>query len=208
MPATQRGMSSEPEGVGHLNPKSFHIDLAYRGSRDYLHSASIENALAALFPDATYQEIHLREWMTHRLLFRHFGDGEAVAGKGHAIVERNGQRVRWEITEDTDYPATAREPYDEDAVPTTLDLESRRIQVGSLPGYTVFDRLVAANKVLINRVLKPGVKLIAVKITTPGFPPDDAEVSLRLVSHVGNRIFRSEIEMNGSKCGEVLFYGK
>jgi len=190
-----------------VQSEGFFLDLPYRGKRDYLHSASIANSLAERFPEATGFDLVMRGWMTNRLVFSPLAEGEMAGENGQVTIDLPEGRLRFVVTEDKAHPATERGPYDEDAVPCTLIPEYKRILVGSDPDFTFFDRVIAANKKLINGILAPGVKLIAVKIATPGFPPADADLALRLKSHVGTRIFKSAIEINGVTSGEVVFYG-
>ena len=191
-----------------LNSAPFSLDLPFRGARPYLHSASIANALAPRFADADFFDLNMRGWMTHRLVFRPLETGVVAAGSGHVIIAKGPQRLRFEITEDTNHPAIAREPYNEDAVPYILNTETRHLQVDAVTGYSFFDRLIAANKVLINRTLNPGVKLIAARILSPGFPVDEEPFALQVSGVVGSKLFRSAILIGGEKRGEVLFYGE
>lgn len=186
----------------------FYLDVSYRGGRNYVHSTSIANALATRFPDATSFELLLRKLMTHRLEFQPASDTKATAGGGHAFIVTPERNLRFEITEDHSVPVHGRDRYDEDAVPLRFDSTQRRVDVGPVRDFTFFDRLVAANKTLINRALDPGVKLLAVKLATPGFPADDAEFAVEIDSHVGKRIFKSTIWLDGEKNGEVVFYGQ
>ena len=191
-----------------LNSAPFSLDLPFRGARPYLHSTSIANALAPRFADADLFDLNMRGWMTHRLVFRPIEPGVVAAGSGHVILAKGPQRLRFEISEDKSHPAIAREPYDEDAVPSSLDTETGQLQVGARAGYSFFDRLIAANKVLINRTLNPGVKLIAARILSPGFPVDEEPFALKVSGAVGSKLFRSAILIGGKKQGEVLFYGE
>ena len=77
----------------------------------------------------------------------------------------------------------------------------------SLDG-TITERMVAANKQLILRVLKPGVPLIAAKLSFDGFLPDGAAFQMRLDSHLGTRIFKSSLLRDNQKIGEFVYYGR
>ena len=183
----------------------FEVDFPFRGSRGYVHSTSIANHWSQRVPDAERFELVLKGWMTCRVRFT--PSDTPGDGTGYVKLVRADDTEFWRMDEDTDHPVQTREPFDEAAIPATVETEARTVDVSPAPGATWFDRLIKGNKALIETVLAPGVPLIAAKITTQGFPPDDAPLSLRLKSHAGTRIFKSTILMDGSPYGEVVFYG-
>ena len=157
-------------------------------------------------PEADRFELVLKGWMTSRVRFTPAdtpGDGT-----GHVKLSHDGTTVLWRMDEDKTHPVAGRELFDEAAIPAPVDRDARQVEVGPAPGATYFDRLIAGNKALIEEVLSPGVKLIAAKIVTRGFPPDDAPLGLALKSHAGTRIFKSTILHDDSPFGEVIFYGE
>ena len=183
----------------------FEVDFPFRGSRGYVHSTSIANHWSDRAPDADRFELVLKGWMTSRVRFRPATTpGE---GTGYVKIVRGDHTELWQMDEDPAHPVQSREPFDEAAIPATVEVEDRTAEVLPAPGATWFDRLIKGNKALIETVLAPGVPLIAAKIATHGFPPDDAPLSLRLKSHAGTRIFKSTILMDGSPYGELVFYG-
>lgn len=187
----------------------FEIDFPFRAKRGYVHSASLANHFAARCPDCQRFEIVMKNWMDSRVVFTPVDAVQPGAGSGHVKLRRDdGTDLIWEMTEDKAHPVVSREPYDEDSLVTSASVSESRITCEPGSGGSFFDRLIAANKVLINQSLDPGVKLIAAKIATDGFPDAEATFTLELVSHAGTRIFKSRLLIDGAKTGEVIFYGQ
>ncbi|GKY88006.1 hypothetical protein [Sinisalibacter aestuarii] len=186
----------------------FWVDFPFRENRTYVHSGSICNYWRDRAPDAESFDIVLKHWMAHRLVFTPLAEGVAPGGQGHVIINEDGARRIFEISEDMAHPVVARVAYDEDAVPKAVDVSGGACEVAPLKGFTFFDRVISGNKALINEVLNPGVKLIAAKISTKGFPSDDAPITLKLKGNVGHRVFKSALLVNGELNGEVIYYGE
>ncbi|MEY8827713.1 hypothetical protein AB9K34_04750 [Sedimentitalea sp. XS_ASV28] len=186
----------------------FHLDCPFREARSYVHSASLCNELTARFAPYDAMSLVLRNWMTSRVCFTPVDAPRPKSGSGHVTITRGDVTRSWELSEDTDMPVVRRDSYDEAALADPADVTEKTIHSEPKPGATVFDRLIAANKVLINKELNPGVKLIAAKVSLGRFLPNDAPFDLELASHMGTRIFKSRILSNGTSCGELVFYGE
>lgn len=185
----------------------WHADLPFRGSRPYVHSAAICNHLRDRFGSAARFELVMRDLMASRVLFAPLED-VTNAKATLRIDDHSGGTRRYGLVDDPEHPVTVREPYDEDGLVAGAVVENRVVTVADTSAGSVFDRMVAANKAVINQTLDPGVKLIAAKIVLDGFPADDQPFQLRLDSHLGTRIFRSSVLMNGAKAGEIVYYGQ
>lgn len=181
-------------------------DFPFRERRGYIHSTTLCNALARRFPAAQRFELVLRRWMDSRVIFTPL---EAVnpALAGVAKLDFGAQKLIIGLSDDKAHPVTTRDRYDEDGIVRDAVLTEAGLTCTGGAG-SFYDRLIAANKALITRKLAPGVKLIAAKIVTPGFPADDTVFRLQLDSHVGTRIFKSGIWINDIRQGEVVFYGE
>jgi hypothetical protein len=185
----------------------WHVDLPFRGDRPYVHSASICNHLRQRFGTVSRLELVMREWMASRVLFAPLD--EMPNAKATLRVDfPDGAPRRYGLTDDPAHPVSARVPYDELGLVANASIEGKVISVGVNPDGSFFDRLVAGNKALINRLLDPGVKLIATKVAVDGFLPDDAAFQIRLDSHLGTRIYRSSVLVDGDKVGDVIYYGQ
>lgn len=189
-------------------PDRFSVDFPFRGSRTYIHSTSIVNHFLNGLGPCDGFEIMLRHWMTSRVVFTALQDGQSPGGTGHVRVLRDGRTRLWQMDEDTAFPATGRDVYDEDAPPVALDVARRSAHVGACDGSSYCDRLIAANKKLIEASLSPGVKLIAAKIRLDVPVEDTTPIEMTLTGNVGTRIFRTAIRENGQNVGEVIFYGQ
>lgn len=185
----------------------WHADLPFRGTRAYVHSTSICNHLRGRFDTMSRLELVMREWMDARVLFAPLD--EVPGAKATLRLDfADGTSQRYGLVDDPAHPVTAREPFDEDGLVAGAPLEDRVITVAANPDGTFFDRLISANKALINRTLQTGGRLIASKIVIERFPADDQPFQVRLDSHLGTRIFRSSVLRGGDKIGEVVFYGQ
>lgn len=185
----------------------WHADLPFRGARTYVHSTSICNHLRQRFGALSRLELVMREWMGGRVLFAPLD--EMTGAKATLRLDfADGTSQRYGLVDDPAHPVTAREPFDEDGLVAGAPLDGKVITVAANPEGTFFDRLISANKALINRTLEPRVRLIASKIVIERFPADDQAFQLRLESHLGTRIFRSSVLSGGDKIGEVVFYGQ
>ncbi|WP_424986180.1 hypothetical protein [Microbulbifer sp. S227A] len=191
-----------------LQHAPFHLDCPFRESRSYVHSTSICNGLTDRFAPYDAFTLVLRNWMTNRVCFTPVDAPRPKSGTGHVTITRGDTARTWEISEDPDTPVNNRDSYDEAALATPSDVTGKIIHSIPVAGATVFDRLIAANKVLITSKLNPGVKLIAAKVSLNRFLPNDAAFDLELASHMGTRIFKSKIQSAGTVCGELVFYGE
>lgn len=188
-------------------PDRFSVDFPFRGNRGYIHSASIANHFLQGPPCDSF-EIVLRQWMSSRVVFTLLAGGAQPEGTGHIRLVQGGRVRQWQMDEDKGFPTRDRVPYDEDAPPVLLDVAARSARCGPFAGVTWSDRLIAANKKLINAVLSPGVRLIATKISLNAPVGDLDPVGLRLTGNVGTRIFRSAILEGEARTGELVFYGQ
>lgn len=185
----------------------WHADLPFRGNRTYVHSTSICNHLRERFADAKRFELTMRDWMSGRVLFAPLA--EVPDAKATLRVDlADGTSQSYGLVDDPAHPVTRREPFDEDALVADAPLDGRVMTVAESADATFFDRLISANKALIGRTVAPGVRLIASKIALDGFPADAGVFQVRLDSHVGTRIFRSAVLVEGDKIGDVVFYGQ
>lgn len=200
--STPSAMDTSNQPVG-----TFFADLPFRGTRAYVHSASLGNLFAQRFGRWEHFEITLKNWMTNRVWFTLVDSVRAGSGAGHVIIDLDGQRHVWEISEDPQFPVIMQEPYDEDALASPTAVTDRKIDSVPVTGASFFDRLIAANKMLINTTLDPQVKLIAAKISVDGFLDPQKPFTLELASHLGNKIFKSKILTRDTVSGEVIFYG-
>lgn len=183
------------------------FDFPFRASRTYVHSASLCNMIAAHLGPCEQFEVVLKHWMDSRLYFTPVPEVRAGSGSGYVRVRQDGVERTWEISEDKRFPVTSREPYDEDDLVAHARIEDRQLHCPEGSDGTFFDRLIAANKKLINIALDPGVKLIAARVMCRGGPANSTAFSLRIQSSIGTRIFKSRIEIDGEAFGEVIFYG-
>lgn len=188
----------------------FFVDCPFREARNYVHSTSLCNALSDKFGHCDSFDLVLKGWMTNRVCFTPVDVVRAGHGTGHVAIRQEGRKQIWELSEDPGFPVSARDSYDEDALVDPADVADGKIasRASDTGTASFFDRLIAANKVLINTALTPGVKLIAAKVNLGGFPPRDVEFELELASHLGTRIFKTKVLVTKEILGELVFYGE
>lgn len=185
---------------------SWFEDFSFRETRAYVHSTSLCNSLANRFAGATHFELVLRRWMDSRVVFTPVPEVDATAA-GMAKIQIDGRNLILALTEDKTRPVTSHDGYDEDSVMCHAVINANELLCNGGPG-TFFDRLIAANKALINKSVAPGVRLIAAKVETAGFPADDTPFRLLLEGRVGTKIFKSGLWLDEMRQGEVIFYGE
>ncbi|SFH74563.1 hypothetical protein [Albimonas pacifica] len=190
-----------------MGEQPFQVDFPFRGSRDYVHSASLCNEIDRRFPQRERLELVLRSWMRGRVAFTPLGAGERGEGAGQAKLRIGGEDRIWTLAEVPSEPGETRVPYDEDGLVAQDPVTDGRITCRPHGAGSFFDRLIAANKKLINHTLNPGVKLIAAKVVVDGAPGPDAPFTLVLASHMGVKIFKSRILIGDSPIGELVYYG-
>lgn len=190
-----------------MSSDRWYVDLPFRGTRSYVHSTSICNDLRERFPTASRLELVMRDWMAGRVLFAPIAEVPNAKATLRIDVADGGPQ-HFGLTDDPAHPVVTREPFDEDGLVAGAPLDDRVMTIAANPAGTFFDRLISGNKALINRALEPGTRLIASKIVVEGFPAEDRAFQLRLDSHLGTRMFRTSVLMDGDKIGDVVFYGQ
>ncbi len=127
---------------------------------------------------------------------------------GYVRVGGKGTNTLFTFAQDKAHPVQTRNDYDESSLIVCSEISDKTLTCLPTGEGSFFDRLIAANKVLINTVCQPNVKLVASKITTRGFWQDNINFQLVLAGHVGTRIFKTRILVDQKYSGEVVFYGE
>lgn len=195
-------------------PDRWMNDFEFRGNRQYIHSASICNHLQRRFGSVKRFDINFRSWMKARVVFWTgnppvMTSPDGLVAKGDfQFISLDGTEVRGCFSEDSVHPTLSRLPWDEDGLVFDATVVGNIIFCPAREQGSFVDRIIAANKKLINSTLNPGVKLVASRLKLDFFPPDDVEFQLRLDSHLGHRMFKSSLLIGSNKEGEVLYYGQ
>lgn len=193
-----------------MNQSPFFADVPFRAKRDYVHSTSLCNALSDRFPGFSRLELVLKHWMDSRVLFTPVDAVRPGEGTGYLKIRHGDRDDLFELSQDSAYPVTDREPYDEDALVDADAVNVAERHLTCLPGAggSFYDRMIAANKVLITRCLNPGVRLVASKVVVHDDPDALSAFTLQLTSHAGTRIFKSRLLIEDQPMGELIFYGQ
>lgn len=175
-------------------------DFAFRGSRDYLHSTSVMNALLRLRDGAPGGfDFRFDRRTGHQVRFQDeapaageipVGTWRDGAGVVH-IVERNARIER-------------AEPYDEDGLAARLAFDGGAVDLpAELPGYTAVEAIVAGFKALLRRgPAGPVAKLAFVRLACNATPALPARIVY--TRRLGD-FFQGEIESGGSRVGRIHF---
>lgn len=150
--------------------------------------------------------VTMKQWMNGRVHFAPKGALEFPI-KGNIIVTlSDGSQRQIDFGDDPTVLISQRTPYDEDAIVRRANVLKDRIIVPTDAPGSFFDKIIAANKKLINTIINPNVKLVASKICIKTMMRPDT-FSIQMDSHLGIRIFKSSIYDSCEKIGEVVFYG-
>jgi hypothetical protein len=185
------------------------IDVALRGQRTYIQSASLFDFLIGVTGarqnlnlsfrrkiECDIEAVPVAEVADASIYPARFS-GEGVHGLVDlVIVEKLPLQ-----------PIQRREAYDEPAVLADSRIDGRTITSERGNGASAIDRIVALNKRMIGQTTAPGKVLVFSKIFLNTLPANDARLKISLKSHLGVTLFRSTIFVNDGEVGEIVFYG-
>lgn len=184
------------------------LDLPFKGSRTYLHSTDIFDALTTKLGVNSAVSLKISRFVHHPLV----AIPASEVSDPHAYpVKFSGEalsgRVDLVLSEDTTRAVTRIVPYDENAIVADALLDGPTIRSTSHGGARAIERIVALNKRLISEVATPGKRLAFVSLAFSRTPNQDSLFVLKLESRLGTRLFRSSIEADGEPLGEIVFSG-
>ena len=180
------------------------LDLPFKGGRDHLHATDLFDALVGLTGAKAGLSLRIQRMMrtsvaatpmdqlSHRrdaTAFFQWSDG---SDRRTLAVCEDGRSVE------------RRVPYDEDDVTASSKLEGSTIHLQPSPRYSFIERVVAHQKLLLNRTIAQ-IPWLFSRIEIGLVPSAEAELSLTLADRVGIRLVRSDITEAGGKIGSICF---
>ena len=195
----------------------FDLDVPFKGTRDYVQSADLYDALMARLGAAC----RLEDVSDVRLLCRSLARRPLRALVGgptsecHALLTFHsavgGGKTRIAVVGREGAPAGRRECPEERIVSqSVLDEETGSItcRMGPSPGFTLCEAAVALNKALHLRTFAgyPGKWLLTeIRTPLPLLSRGSCEVGIRLKSRSTTRLTRSTIVLDGEESGYICF---
>jgi hypothetical protein len=194
--------------------KSYTLELAFKGDRNYLHGTDIIPALLEITGPASNLSVQIYRMTSHFLVARH------VTAPQLAELRRSRElcalmsydqpscgQAMIAVTEDTSQKVLSSRPYDEAAVVRTATRAGDKISQGTSETGTFFERVVALNKRLLTELegepnwLFCGLELAQV-------PARSAPLSIVMTNNVGRGLYKSSIAANGAEIGSIVFARK
>lgn len=183
------------------------LQIAFKGTRPYLQSADIFNALVAV--TGAKQDFLLKFTSMLSTPIEAVPAGEVEApNKAPARFRALGPEgeIDLVIRPAGHVGSLERVPYDEDAVTCQSVIVDRAISCDNGASATPLERMVALHKRLIHEVLKPGKKLLFTSVSLSHLPVGP-NLRIELQANLGTKLFRSAVSSDGERLGEIVFYG-
>lgn len=193
-----------------LSAPQCHLDLAFKGGRDYLHGSDIFEAMIAL--SGAHQNIllELHGPAVKALEVYRAGDIPPKHPRQRAIFKHdagNEQEVFY-LLESENIHVTSRYASDERKMTTNAQLSEDRIVCNLQSSFRSIETVNALNKMLLDNVLGVnGIKWFMTRLIMPEPRSADRLIELKLLSRVGTRLIRTSFSFDGTEAGEIFFSG-
>lgn len=185
------------------------LDIPFRGSRQYLHSTTLFDALVALTdPDPSAAvALNIYKVITEPVGVAPFaGDRAAVAGT-FAFVGRDGRAAVLGLYPAPGAPAPGRVPCNEDAIIASADIADDRAGARAGTVGSLVETIVALNKALVGARMAGRLKPMFSTLDLARLPAVPARVELRIDRQLGIKLFVSTISVDGAPLGRITFIG-
>lgn len=189
------------------NPR--HLDIPYRGARQYLHSTTLFDALVAMVdPDpAGALALNIYKVITEPVGVASFdGDRAAVSGV-FSYVDRAGQSVSLGLYPAPGSPPPGRVPCNEDAIIAGAEILDGRASARAGDPGTLVETIVALNKALVGERMAGRLKPMFSTLDLARLPALPAKVELRIDRQLGIKLFVSTVSVDDAPLGRVTFIG-
>lgn len=180
------------------------LDLPFKGERDYLHATDLFDALLGLTGAREGLSLRIQSMMrtgvaaipldqlSHRRDAKAFFQWSDGADRRTLALCEDGRSV------------DRRVPYNEDEITASSKLEGSTVHLQPNPRYSFIERVVAHQKLLLNRTVAEIPWLFA-RIEVDMVPSAQGELSITLADRMGTRLVRSEINDAGGRIGSICF---
>lgn len=187
------------------------LDLSFKGDRDYLHGTDIIPSLLALTGPVSGLSVQIYRMTSHVLLARPVTTAELAALRkaGSLCVlmsygRGDGDHAMIAVTEDRSRKVTTSRPYDEAAVVQTASRCGERISQGASQVGSLFERVVALNKRLLNE-LEGKSDWLFCSLELSRLPDRSVPLDIALTGTVGRGTYKSTIAADGAEVGTIVF---
>lgn len=151
-------------------------DLPFRGNREYLHSTSILNFLLGSGGCCGIGlDLRINSSTNRQLIM-----SPVPARAGEKVIGRYLDESSRLYLLESDRVITRREPYEENRIVASCQVEDKAVTIPEVPGFTCVDRLVAGFKLLVEK-LRPDHrgKLAFARIMWNVPPSGQLDIALR-----------------------------
>ena len=194
-----------------IREKPYHLDLSYKGERCYLHGTDIAFQLCKVLDISGEVTIQFYKMATYPILAYHVDTDELSKlrslGKMCALMSYRdtNQEIRIvALVEDKFKVISKRKAYSESKVILGANIVNDEIvQLVANQG-NFFERVVALNKELLNRVVSENSWVFG-RINLLTYPIDPASTSIKLSGELGGNSYKSSIFGDNTLLGDIFF---
>ena len=188
--------------------------ISYRGSRNYIHSASLCNYFFERYENIIDFEITLRDWIL-KVPSISTDPGDQDKGFVKLVTADQSIAAKYYIHE-SNVEVTARESFEEERMDERFFHDSLQskwclLESNYIDQFTFFDRSICGGKHLIEYIFNPQKKLILSKLSIkiPQKNIKSSKIFIKVESHLGDKLYKLSVsDKNFVKLGELIYYGK
>jgi hypothetical protein len=195
--------------------EQFDFPWRNKGGRDYLHATDMHDLVCQALIDAGYPPLRQIDMTVHRVaregLTGVLADAPAASREAAAVFQFSaGDRKLVLSLLPNGEPITRRDPYPEDEIAAAcrIDLDARRVELGHLAGFSTIEKIVAMNKLLLQRLFPEadGKWFFAkLKLNESLWGRELPSLQLRFETHLDFTLTRTAITADGESLGRIFF---
>jgi hypothetical protein len=189
------------------------LDLAYKGTRDYLHGTDIYSAIVEHFSRTMPEFAHcplriaIHGFARNQCDLLYTVGAERMPRPEDARVEFSFEEHVYGWLAETTRPVQSRRPYSEDEAVATSRIEGNTIRSGPTEGFSAIEVLVAVTKRLhmTLRPYQPRWAFARLELSRPLELIDAGRLKVELVDALGDRLTKSLIVSSNAALGHIYF---
>lgn len=182
--------------------------LPYLGAREYVHGTTLLDAFLDEVGDVEQIEMVIREEVVGSVGFSPTSAPLALGQRVRGVISvtrGEAPRQAWNIVDDCEPHDVRDADYEEQALVGSMVVGNTASQEHAPSGTSAIQRIVAMNKVLLDR-LYPSNKWLFVRLKLSAIPQSGQSVSVTHEPLVQAKLKRSRIEVAGAHQGDVQFW--
>ena len=198
-----------------MNIEAVPLELAYKGTRTYLHGTDMYNAVMKYFERILPQHVRgplkmvMHEFARTQVDLLYSIGAERCPRPENARLEFSlADEVSGWLRE-TDRPVLASRPYSEDEIVAGSRIEGQAIIAAPGASYSAIEVLVSLTKQL-HTTLRPGEAGWAytrLELQRPLSDGDADSLQVELLHTLGNRLTKSAVRVGNTPLGHIYFSG-